>query len=156
MASVAFLLIVGVAGQTPAPATLPFKQIETGGFSRVRQERVFVIRSDKEYREYNKTTGRQVETPLLDWSKNQIIAVHIGSAPTTGYAVTVKRIVKTGPESAVVEVVELTPAPGRMQAMHVTYPYVLVSMPRGVDKVSMKVVGRKAAIAESPAADPAR
>jgi len=118
--------------------TYPFKQIEDGGFSRLRDHKVFVIRSAAEYQQYNRTCGREAPTPKLDWKASQLIAVHIGQSPSTGYGVVVKRITKTGSSSVVIEIARTTPPPGTMQAMHITYPWVIVKTPKFRGKVTVR------------------
>jgi hypothetical protein len=136
------LAVSALSGQAPQPKPVeyPFKQIERGGFSRIREQRVFVIKSAEDYQAYNKTFGREPPAPKVDWHKNQIVAVHIGSAPSTGYGVVVWRIVKTGPTTVNLEVLRTTPPPGTMQAMHITYPYVLVTTPRFTERIKLTVL----------------
>jgi hypothetical protein len=135
-------LVTAALSAQPAqkPLEYPFKQIEVGGFSRQREAKVCVIKSPEEYQAYDKTCGRQAPTPHIDWKKTQILAIHIGPAPSTGYGVVVKRIVKTGSNSVDIEVVKTTPPPGMMQAMHVTYPFVLVATVRFKETPSVKVM----------------
>jgi len=133
-----------------AGSELPFKQIESGGFSRQRDPKVFVIRSASDYQAYNKTCGREMPTPSLDWRSSQLVAVHIGSAPSTGYGVFVKRIVRTGPSLVTIEAVEITPPPGTMQAMHVTYPFVVVKTPVFKGTATLKMLPRPIAPNLSP------
>lgn len=119
---------------------VPFKQIEVGGFSRQREERVFVIRSADEFKAYADITGRNTTAQSFNWTKNEVLAIHIGSAPSTGYGVTVKRLLKTGPTTVEIDIVKSTPPPGMMQAMHVTYPFVSISIGRLDPKTSFHVV----------------
>ena len=134
----AFAIATQSTGQKPVE--YPFKQIEQGGFSRLRTPQVFVIKSADDYQAYNKTCGREVATPMIDWTQNQLLAIHIGPAPTTGYAAVVKRIVKTGPNTVDVEVTKTIPAPRHMVAMHVTYPWAIVRTTRFTESVKLKVL----------------
>ena len=144
MSSWILMAISAVAVQVlaPKPVEYPFKQIEQGGFSRQRDQKLFVIRSPKDFEKYNNACGWEKPTPDVDWGSVELIAVHIGSAPSTGYGVIVNRIVKTGPKTVDVEVLKTTPPPGMMQAMHITYPFVVVSTQRLNAKVSIRVVGQ--------------
>ena len=121
------------------PTDYPFKQIESAGFSRIRTPQVFVIKSADDYQAYNKTCGRTMATPAIDWTQSELIAIHIGPAPTTGFSAVVKRIVKTGPNSVDIEVVRTNPSRG-MVAMHVTYPWVMIRTPRFAETVKLKMV----------------
>ena len=134
------IAVVALSGQAK-PVTYPFKQLEAGGFSRQRTAKVFVIRSAGDYQAYNTTLGRVMATPKVDWKHSQLLAVHIGSAPSTGYGLVVKRIVRESPASVVVEAVKIFPPQGTMQAMHVTYPYVIVRTPKFEGRVTLKVQG---------------
>ena len=128
MNAILAMVAMGLAGQVHTPVEYPFKQIEAGGFSRIRTATAVVIRSAKDYDHYCRTSGRHEPAPRIDWTQSQMIAVHIGSAPTTGYGVVVKRLIKSGPHTVVILVAETTPPLHHMQAMHVTYPFAIITI----------------------------
>lgn len=133
-------IAIGTAQTAPAkPVEVAFKQVDSGGFSRQRTQRVFVIRSGDDFSAYLATTGRRITRPKIDWTTNELIAIHIGPAPSTGFGVTVKRVLTTGPHAVSIEIVKSTPPPGTMQAMHVTYPFVLISIARMAPKTTYRL-----------------
>jgi len=69
----------------------------------------------------------------VDFSKEMIVGVFLGSKPTPGYAVT---IVGAEEREGVLHVTyrETAPAPGRISAQVITFPYQLVAIPQSSAK----------------------
>jgi hypothetical protein len=101
-------ILLGVAAlafQAPAPE-VAFKLVETGTQSRFKEGGAFVLRSEADYQNYLRRRGYESRrAPQVDFRVNQLVAIHIGDEPTTGYTVRVRRIVRKAPNVTDVEVV---------------------------------------------------
>ncbi len=117
---------------TTSQRTYPSSSFEGGmvGYSRLRMVQLIPIKSTADYQRYNKTVGRVTETPAVDWSNYELLAVHLGPAPSTGYGIVVKRVFWVNPTTVKVDVLTSKPQPGTMQAMHVTYPFAIIRIQR--------------------------
>jgi hypothetical protein len=73
--------------------------------------------------------------PVVDFSKTTIIAVLMGTCPTTGYEIEVKEIIDTG-LSVVVKVEKTYPGEGCVVGQMITHPYHIVK----VDKIGKYVI----------------
>ena len=137
---VAFLSVTCHAG--PGDVDIPFVKIEAGAgaWTHIKDQKLIVLKSDQDYQTYNKTLGRITPTPKVDWGKDQLMAFHFGQAPSTGYGVQVKKLYRTAQGTVVMEILETTPPKGMMQAMHVTYPFVIIKAPIFKETPQIKVV----------------
>ena len=66
---------------------------------------------------------------VIDWSDTVATFVHLGTRPSTGYAVGIERITST-PTGVTVEALETTPGPLSAVGRMVMAPYQVVTMPR--------------------------
>ena len=76
---------------------------------------------------------RAGQPQAVDFSKEMIVGVFLGSKPTAGYGVT---IVSAAEEGGVLHVKyrETAPAPGTMAAQVITFPYALAAIPKSSAK----------------------
>jgi hypothetical protein len=70
-----------------------------------------------------------VPPSAVDWAQFQLVAIHLGARSTTGFAVTVRAVVKN-PRGATIRVVEETPVPGSWVTRHETQPFVIIRVDR--------------------------
>jgi hypothetical protein len=130
---------MALAGQWPEKEWA-FKDVEAGGTSPLTESVVFILRSEGEFREYNRKRGSpRRPLPKINWKLNQVIAVHVGQKPTASYGVDVKRVTKQ-PYGADVEVVITKPDPEMMVAQVITYPFAVIRTERFAGRADLKVV----------------
>lgn len=114
---------------------------------RVDKFNSFVLHNEADWKRYwatalaNGVTDAQgnpipADPSGIDWKTTELIAIHLGARPTTGYAAKVNRVLRVGRryEVAVIETL-----PGGMVAQHFTYPYTIIEVPAGVPDVNVTV-----------------
>ena len=124
LAVITAVLVQAASGQPPA-----MKTIEKGADSAVDDARQIVIRTPTEWAKVWSAHSFERARPNVDFSKEMVVGVFLGSRPTAGFGV---EIVGTRVESGtlIVEYRETKPGPDRVSAQILTSPYHLVSMPR--------------------------
>ena len=85
--------------------------------------------------------GRTIRLPNIDFSHREIYLVAAGPRSSTGYELEVVRVRDAGDHIDVV-VHERTPSLGDRVQARVTYPFVLISLPRSKEPVKLKWPGR--------------
>lgn len=106
---------------------------KSGTNSRVEGTLTRVLVSEADFQAYwANSMGEPAHTAPrgIDWNKEQLIAIHIGTRNSGGYAVKVQSIKRERTSTLVVEYIETTPAKGSLNTMALTSPWVLVRMDR--------------------------
>jgi hypothetical protein len=85
--------------------------------------------------------GRPIHLPNIDFARREIYLVAAGPRSSTGYALEIVRVRDEG-DHIVVVVHERTPSPADPVQPRVTYPFVLISLPRSKEPVKLKWPGR--------------
>jgi hypothetical protein len=85
--------------------------------------------------------GRRLEMPRVDFSRRRVFLVATGPRSSTGYDLSVVRAVDHGGHVTVV-VRERTPSLGEPVRAGVTYPFVLISLPRSDKPIRLRWPGR--------------
>jgi hypothetical protein len=85
--------------------------------------------------------GRPIHLPKVDFSRREIYLVAAGPRSSSGYELEVVRVREVGGQVVVV-VHERTPSLGDPVQARVTYPYVLIALPRSPAPVKLKWPGR--------------
>jgi hypothetical protein len=83
--------------------------------------------------------GRQA--PAIDFARNMVVAVFLGSRPSGGYQVQITGVRTVGP-TLVVQWSEARPAPGQVAAQVMTAPAHIVTVPRHAGEVRFDKVGQ--------------
>jgi hypothetical protein len=114
------------AEQAPA-ATM--RTIDKGTQSSIDAARTVVVRSADEWTRLWRMHAADKPLPAIDFSREMVVGVFLGSRPTAGYSVEI-----TGTHEAsgtlVVEYRVGAPSPDLMTAQVITSPYHLVAIPR--------------------------
>jgi len=100
----------------------------------IQTRREVVIRTPAEWDMFRKEHQPAGEPPVaVDFSKEMVVGIFLGSKPTAGYSVT---IVSATEQDGVLHVKyrETGPSPGTMAAQVITYPYALVAIPKSATK----------------------
>ena len=122
-------LVVAVllqAGGTP-PAAL--KTIAKGLDSAVDEGRQITARTQAEWTKAWRSHAFERPAPKVDFAREMVIGVFMGSRPTSGFTVEIAGTREEG-GTLIVEYRETTPGPGLLSAQILTSPYHLVSVPR--------------------------
>ena len=85
--------------------------------------------------------GRPIHLPNIDFGRHEIYLVGAGPRSSTGYKLEVVRVRDLG-DHIVVVVHERTPTLGDPVRARVTYPFVLIALPRSDEPVKLKWPGR--------------
>jgi hypothetical protein len=99
----------------------------------------------KAWDEYAAHVQPKPPLPAVDFGKEMVVAVFMGQRPTSGYAVEVTGVTRSG-RSTVVSVRRSSPPPGAITAQIVTSPFTFVAIPasnRPVRFVNSDVGGRR-------------
>jgi len=87
------------------------------------------------------TFGRHPAPPQIDFTRREAVLVTTGPRSSTGYSLHVESVtVKGGTIDVVVR--ERTPALGEVVAPRLTYPLLLITLPKSTKHVHVKYAGR--------------
>jgi len=85
--------------------------------------------------------GRTIHLPRIDFKRSEIYLVAAGPRSSSGYELQVLRVQDLG-DRIVVVVHERTPSLGGAVQARVTYPFLLIALPRSSKPVTLKWPGR--------------
>jgi len=131
-ACLTFTAVLGCATATGAdPLTL--RSLAKGGFSGIKEEKEEVIKDgaawEKLWTEHGKTTRNATPAPAVDFSKEMVIVVTMGTKRTGGYAIEIVGAEPAGKKLRV-SVRRTAPAPGMMTIQALTSPFHFVAVPK--------------------------
>lgn len=109
-----------------------FSAFRTGTNSRIQTQGMFDFSSEGEFQSYwSRSTGQSpAAAPRgVDWSRQKIVAIHLGRRPTGGYSVLVTKVERQV-SFAMISAVERKPLPGQYVSEGETSPYVLLKVDR--------------------------
>lgn len=132
------LLTAAVLASAPALAaplavapSLPLQRVDQGVMSAVQKPDQVVIHNNREWKALWARHRRfeKAGAPRIDFTKQQVLGVFLGSRPTGGYAV---RIVSARADGGklVVTAEEQKPKPGMLTTEALTAPFCLVAVPK--------------------------
>ena len=108
------------------------------GIDRAEQ---LVVRSDAEYKSLWQRHAPGRPAPAVDFAKQMVVAVFLGSRPSGGYQVQISGVRSEG-DALVVQWSETRPAAGQAAAQVMTAPSHIVSVPRHAGNVRFEKVGQ--------------
>lgn len=113
-----------MSAQTPEPRT-----VEKGDQSNVDDAKQVLVRTDAELRQLWQQHAPDRAAPRVDFSKEMLVAVFMGSRPNAGFSTA---IVSATAAAGVllVRYSETKPAPGAVAAQILTFPYHIVAIPK--------------------------
>jgi hypothetical protein len=133
------LLFLLLAALLQAPP--PVRTLAKGPMSDIDTARQIAVRSDAEWVALWKTHGGSGDPPTVDFSREMVVGVFLGSRSTAGYGVEIVRAI-AAPSALIVEYVETTPPRDALTAQVITSPYHLAAIPRHDGEVSFRRVER--------------
>jgi hypothetical protein len=127
----------------------PKNQCDWGTY-RMGQESLFstqqmaVINTEVDFqRYYEKAFGGIAPRLGIDWYRYRLVAIHLGSKPTTGYSVTVRNVIRDGVYGTI-KAIEETPIPGQMVRKFETSPWVIIKVERAIVQFNLDLSSRPA------------
>ena len=134
-ASVAsWLSYAGVMAQTGGDTV---RTVDKGEQSNIDEAKQVVVRTDAEWTKLWQQHSPDRQRPAVDFSKDMVVGVFMGSRPTAGYNVSiVSTFAKDG--NVLVRYQESQPQRGAMTAQVLTFPYHLVAVPKASGEVTFE------------------
>ena len=111
-------------------ATIPMRAIDKGVMSNMDDARQASARSVQEWSQLWTQHAGERTRPAVDFSKEVVVAVFLGTRPTSAFGIEIVRVREEGP-ALVVTYRETRPAPDGVAAQVLTSPYHIVAVPRG-------------------------
>ena len=133
-----FVLLLGAVLQTAPP---PLRTVGKGPMSAIDQPRQVTVRSAAEWGALWKENGAKSPLPAVDFSREMVVGVFVGTRSTAGYGVEIVRAIGNS-STLVVEYVETAPSRGTITAQVLTAPYHLVAIPKRDGTVVFKKVDK--------------
>ena len=123
---------------------LELNTIEKGLFSGVTEKKNLVIRTqDEQARLWNKHTSMRIlppEAPVIDFTKDMLLAVFMGQKPSGGFVVEIRRVEKYENE-LVVFFSEVEPSANAMVTAVLTQPHHIIRIEESNLSVEFKKTG---------------
>jgi hypothetical protein len=119
-----FLVVSSAVG-----AQVAFVTVAKGDASGRQLGAEVVVRTAAEWKALWKEHAPTEKMPAIDFAKQMVLGVFVGSKPTAGYAVEITGVRAEG-KDLIVEVVRREPGRGTLAAQILTEPFHLVSVPR--------------------------
>jgi protease stability complex PrcB-like protein len=134
LVSLIFLLAALLQSSPPALRT-----VAKGPTSGIDEPRQVVVRSAAEWAAIWKENGAGGPLPAVDFSREMVVGVFLGSRATAGYGVEIVRAVGNG-ATLIVQYVETAPSRDAVTAQILTAPYHLAVMPKHDGEVVFRKV----------------
>jgi hypothetical protein len=132
------LAVIGAARAVPYAADA-VQTIDKGDQSNIDEAKQVVVRTDAEWNNLWKAHAGARKQPAVDFSRDMVIGVFMGSRPSAGYTINiVSTFQKDG--QMLVRYEEKAPAKGTLTAQILTAPYHLVALPKMAGTVTFEKV----------------
>jgi hypothetical protein len=133
---ISWLASVGVMAQTAGDAV---RTVDKGEQSNIDEAKQVVVRTEAEWTKLWQQHSPDRKRPAVDFSKDMVVGVFMGSRPTAGYNVSiVSTFAKDG--NVLVQYRDSQPRPGAVAAQVLTFPYHLVAVPKAAGQVTFEKV----------------
>jgi hypothetical protein len=125
---------------------IEWRTFKTGTASQFNDQEMIVLNTENDFLNY---WPRAMGKPALsapngvDWIKYKLVAIHLGSRPTSGYNLVVQNIVRNG-GYATIHAVEETPLKGQYVAPIASSPWVIVKVERSAASFKLEMTSRQA------------
>jgi hypothetical protein len=108
------------------PAT---RTIEKGDQSNIDDSKQVLVRTEAEWTKLWQQHASGRPRPAVDFSKEMVVGVFMGSRPNAGFSTAIVSAT-AGNGVLIVRYTETIPAPGRVAAQVLTFPFHLVAIPK--------------------------
>jgi len=133
-----FVLVLAALLQTAPP---PLRTVGKGPMSAIDRPRQVTVRSAAEWGALWKENGANAPLPAVDFTREMVVGVFVGTRPTAGYGVEIVRAIGNS-STLVVEYVEAAPSRDTITAQVLTAPYHLAAIPKRDGAVVFKKVDK--------------
>jgi len=117
------------------------RTVDKGEQSNIDEGKQVVVRTEAEWTKLWQQHSPDRMRPAMDFSKDMVVGVFMGSRPTAGYNVSiVSTFAKDG--HVLVRFQESQPQRGAMTAQVLTFPYHLVAVPKTAGDVKFEKIDR--------------
>ena len=130
-------MTMSLHAQTPAS---PPRTVDKGDFSNVDDNKQTVVRSAAEWRTLWRQHAGERLMPSVDFGKDMVVGVFMGSRPTAGYDIAITKTLE-GNGKLRVFYRERMPARGVVLAQVLTFPFHLVAVPKTASEVKFEKEG---------------
>jgi hypothetical protein len=130
------LALAALLQTTPQP---PVRTVGKGPMSAIDGPRQVTVLSAAEWAALWKENGVNAPLPAVDFSREMVVGVFLGTRPTAGYGVEIVRAIGNS-SVLVVEFVEAAPPRDAITAQILTAPFHLAAMPKHGGEVTFKKV----------------
>lgn len=114
---------------TVLAAQAMFTNVAKGDVSGQQIAKQVTVRTAADWKALWKDHGPAEKMPAVDFTKNMVVGIFLGSKPSTGHEVEIVGV-RTQEKDLIMEYVQKQPARGTLAAQILTEPYHLVSVPR--------------------------
>jgi hypothetical protein len=118
-------------------AVPPLRSLDRGGQSGIGLERQVTVRDPEEWASLWRMHAPGRPAPAVDFSREMVVGVFMGTRPTAGFAVDIVAYRDSGSD-VVVQYRETVPPRGAIAAQVVVSPYHLAVIPRRAGTVSFE------------------
>jgi len=129
-------LALSCSNQGEEEIIIPFEVIHGGSYSAIGDKRQVVIKNNDDYQklmsEVYANLDQMPRIPEVDFSRNYVVAVFMGTKNTGGYAINFDKIIKRT-NDLTVSVYETSPGAKCVVTDAITQPYEIVKIPK-IDK----------------------
>ena len=132
------VLVLAALLQSAPP---PLRTVGKGPMSAIDESRQITVRSAPEWGALWKENGANAPLPTVDFPREMVVGVFLGTRPTAGYGVEIIRAVGNS-STLVVEYVETTPSRDMVTAQILTAPYHLAAIPKHDGQITFKKVDK--------------
>ena len=132
------VLVLAAILQSTPPSVRTVGKGPMGAIDKASQ---VTVRSPAEWAALWKENGAPAALPAVDFSREMVVGVFLGSRPTAGYGVEIVRAVGNS-GALVVEYIETAPSRGAITAQILTAPYHLAAIPKHDGAVTFKKVDK--------------
>lgn len=131
-----WLLLTAALLQRPAPVLRP---IDRGQQSNIDDARRVVVRTAAEWTALWRAHAPDRPKPAIDFSREMVVAVFMGSRPTAGFGIELAGVHQDG-AGLVVDVRETVPGADAIAAQVITMPYAIAALPARAGEVRFGAV----------------
>lgn len=143
----AFALFAQTSTSGVGAVEIPFRTVSFGMNGKIKEGGTRVIRNAKAFDSYRKEMGMdEARKPVIDWSKEQLVAVNAAGIGYGGSAIQVGKVRRKADGSLEIEASldrssqPALPQPGVVQVLRKEGIYALVAVAKSTSEATLKIV----------------